>query len=350
MANVKDGSSSLPIVLFTYPQSVVGRRMDWYLTLREIPYVHCTVDNKMPRPVLSRLNVQYRRIPVLAIGRDIYCDSREQIQMLETLWTESPRLGADPKTQSYQKGVERLMENWAFDGGVFWRTASMIPGDALLVQDPKWVDDREEMTGRRFTKEGMQAGLPDALAHTRLHLQIVEDCLLADGREWIAGGKEPSLADVHIGWAFDWMLRPSKLMGMRDVYPDLLNEKNYPRTFKWIERIGKAVEDARKRNGNLKVLTDDEAVKMIENSGYYELEHLEIDEKDPTGLKKGQETDIFPTDMASGFVHRDSGKLVGLTVNSVTVQTKTTGGAEVRIHYPRTNIKVAEAVKKGPNL
>lgn len=347
MTGENDNHSHSPIILFTYPESVIGRRMDWYLTLRGIPYVHCTVDNKMPRPVLARLNVQYRRIPVLAIGRDIYCDSRVQMDTLEKLWTDSPRLGADPQNEKerFQRGVEKLMETFAFDGGLFWRTASLIPPDTTLVHDPKWLDDREEMTGRRFTAEGQKAGLTDGLASTRMHLQLVEECLLGDGRAFIAGEK-PGLGDVHLGWAFDWMLRPKERIGMRHAYPDLLNERKYPRVFAWIERINKAVEEARERSGPLKVLNDKDVVKTIEESGYYEPAHLAFDNEDPTGLKEGQETDIYPTDMASGFVHRDRGKLIGLTVNSVTVQTKTMDGVEVRIHYPRQNIKVAKATTR----
>lgn len=338
-------TDSNPIILFTYPESVIARRMDWYLTLRGIPYVHCTVDNKMPRPVLSRLNVQYRRIPVLAIGRDIYCDSRAQIETLERLWTQSPKLGADPVTQPYERGVEKLMETFAFDGGLFLRTATLIPPDAPLLGDPKFLADRAPMIGGMFTAEGRKAGLPDGLAATRMHLQLVEEWLLGDGRPFIAGEK-PGLADVHLGWAFDWMLRPKERLGMKHVYPVLLNEEKYPRMFAWIERINKTVEEARKPDGPLKVLSDDEAVRTIEKSGYFEPNELVMDGEDPTGLKKGEETDVYPTDMPTGFVHRDSGKLVGLSVNSATVQTKTTGGVDVRIHYPRQNIKVAKATSR----
>ena len=98
---------SPPIVLFTYPESVVGRRTKWYLMLRGIPYHVHEVDNKMPRPVLDRLGVHYRRIPVMAVGRDIYCDSRCIIDHLERLYDKMPKLGFDQKDKPFEYGKSR---------------------------------------------------------------------------------------------------------------------------------------------------------------------------------------------------------------------------------------------------
>lgn len=343
--------STPPIILFTYPESVVGRRMDWYLTLRNIPHYHCRVDTKMPRPVLARIGVHYRRIPVLAVGRDIYCDSRCIIDHLERLYTDVPKLGHDAASQPYEQGLERILENWAFDGGLFMRTAQMIPPDAALMLAKEWIADREELSGRSFNTESMRAGLPDALSHARLHLQIVEDNLLADGREWLSGKATPGLSDVHVLWIFDWMMRSKKMMGMRNAYPELLNEKNYPRTIAWCDRMEAAFLAAREKHGAPKQLSNDEVVSMIEQAGYWEPEQLPIDETDPTGLKRGDETDLIALDSASatGIKRRDVGKLAGLTVTCATVSTKTKNDVDVRIHYQRANVRVAKA-GDGPRL
>ncbi|KAF2105076.1 glutathione s-transferase-related protein-like protein [Rhizodiscina lignyota] len=329
------------LLLFTYPESVVGRRLDWYLTLRRIPYVHCEVDNKMPRPVLERLGVHYRRIPVLAVGRDLYCDSRCIIQTMEDLYPKTQRLGADPKQRPFDAGIQKLLENWAFEGGVFMKTAMLISPDAKLVQDPSWLEDRYQLSGFRFSKEAMEQIRPDALAAARMHLDIVENMLLGDGREWISGGEEPGLADVHVGWPFDWMLRDPEKMGMKHAYPELLNEQKYPKMFAWIDRLNRFMEEKRKEQGELKMLSSDEAVKLIENSSLFEHEELDIVEWDPTGLKKGAEVDLFATDVPNGFQNRDTGELIGLTAGRVTVKAKTKDGIDVRIHYPRINIKIA---------
>ena len=62
----------------------------------------------MPRTVLGQLGVKYRRIPIMAIGKDIYCDSRLMIEKLEELYPEG-RLGSK---EPFEQGVEYLVENW----------------------------------------------------------------------------------------------------------------------------------------------------------------------------------------------------------------------------------------------
>lgn len=244
--------------------------------------------------------------------------------------------------------MERILERWAFDGGLFGRTAQLIPKDASLALSKEWLADRAELTGIKFDAESLQKTLPDALAHARLHLQIVEEDLLADGRKWLSGGDEPGISDIHILWIFDWMMRPKERMGMKHAYPWLMNEQNYPRTIAWVERMEERFKAARNKNGAPKQLSDDEVVEMIENSGYWESEQLVIDENDPSGLRRGDETDLIALDSAptTGVSRRDVGKLEGLTITTAVVGTKTKTGVPVRIHYQRTNVRVAKAGDK----
>jgi len=333
--------SITPVILFTYLESVVGRRTEWYLSLRGIPYQKCRVDSKMPRPVLDRLDVHYRRIPILAVGRDIYCDSRCIIDHLERLYPSLPCLGSD---KLYERGIERILESWVFDGPPFMRTASLITPDASLVQDQAWLDDRAELTGRQFSAEGLSAGATDALCHARLHLRIVEEELLADGRRWLSGGEQPGLADIHLLWVFDWMWRPKELMGMAHAYPLLLNEQQYPKVVAWIRSMDEAFNAAQRSIPNVWV-TDNEAVDLIESSQYFEPKVLPVDPKDPVQLGRGDLVDLIALDSApaTGIARRDVGLLEGLTVTSVAIKTRTNNNVHVRIHYQRANVRVARA-------
>lgn len=299
----------------------------------------------MPRPVFDRLDVHYRRIPIMAVGRDIYCDSRCIIDHLERLYDTVSKLGYDMEKNPHEYGIQQILETWAFDGGLFQRTAQMIPSDASLMQVEEWRADRSELIGVPFNPDGLRQLNPDALAHARIHLQRVEQNLLADGRKWLCGDVGPSVSDVHILWIFDWMMRPKERMGMRHAYPELLNEKNYPKTFAWVERMDDAMESAKEKNGSPQILSDDEVVSLIEQSSYWEPDELVVDGTDPSGLKKGDETDLIALDSApqTGSNRRDVGKLEGLTVTSATIGTKTKNGVDVRIHYQRTNVRVAKA-------
>ena len=98
----------------------------------------------MPRPELSDLlGVTYRRIPVLAIGNDVYCDTSVIATALENRFPSSegygtlfpPRVGSDKADTG---AVMAMMMYWT-DRTVFILGASSISFAKL----PKsFVDDR----------------------------------------------------------------------------------------------------------------------------------------------------------------------------------------------------------------
>lgn len=147
----------------------------------------------LPRPDLAALGVNYRRIPVLSIGRDVYCDTRLILQKLE----EKFPTGALGATGSDQKAIERLLESWTVDSGVFTRAATLIPSDLPAMKDPKFLKDREGFSGRPWKKEALDRARPEALAHIRNCFALLETTLLADGRDWVLQTEKPSLADIE---------------------------------------------------------------------------------------------------------------------------------------------------------
>jgi glutathione S-transferase len=181
------------IILYWYPYSPYGRRVSWYLTLRGIHHASCIQPPILPRPDLEALNVNYRRIPLLSIGRDMYLDSRVIIHKLETLYP-SERLGASaPEHQA----LERLLERWTTDAGVFSRAAQLIPTNLPSVQDGRFRKDREGFARGGFGMEEIERVRPEAVVMIRDCFALLETTILADGREWVFGGGKPSLGDIE---------------------------------------------------------------------------------------------------------------------------------------------------------
>ena len=147
----------------------------------------------LPREDLNALGVKYRRIPVMAIGRDIYCDSRLILLKLEEKFP-SGALGAQ---QPDQKAIEKLLENWTIDGGIFVRAAQSLPAETPILNDPKFTKDREDYSGRSWAKENLNAIRPEGLTHMRDAFVFLETGLLADGRQWVLKTEKPSLADIE---------------------------------------------------------------------------------------------------------------------------------------------------------
>lgn len=294
----------------------------------------------MPRPVLTRLGLNYRRVPVLAVGRDIYCDSRCIIQSLEERYPShnAPKLGVDPDTQPFNHAIEKILEIWIMEL-VFPKTTPLIPLDAFLARGPRWIEDRRQLTGWTINKEILEEKLPDALVGARIQLNLVE-MLLRDGRPWITG-EQPGLSDIHLGFIFDWILRGEGELSAKNAHPELFQDKKYSTVMDWNARLTSLVAE-KKKQAPIERLTDCQTVKLIEESEFWEDEELEILDWDPTNLEKGTEIDLMTTDVPSGFQNRDTGRLVGMTANRVTITGETQNNINVRIHYPRTNVKAAK--------
>lgn len=129
----------------------------------------------------------------MSIGRDVYCDTRLILQKLEERYPD----GALGASQPDQKAVEKLLEKWTIDGGVFARASQLIPPEMPLLKDPKFKKDREEYTGRSWAMSDVTKMRPEALAQMRDNFDFLETGLLADGREWILKTAKPSLADIE---------------------------------------------------------------------------------------------------------------------------------------------------------
>lgn len=324
-----------PIVLFFYPFSPWSAKITTYLSFRGIPYTECIQPVTLPRPDLNALGVKYRRIPVMSIGRDIYCDTLIMLEKLEELFPYADGAHRMSATKGHNRALEKLLEKWT-DAVVFKYAAAAIPTSNPVMGDKNFTDDREDLWGRDWDAKHQNSLRPEGLANLRRNMEFLEHDLLEDGRDWVLAGDQPTLSDIHAAWIFIW------LVDMDDALPkDVFGAKNFPKAHAWFERYKKAVEKAKEGNkGNVKELSGPETVKQI-SEGPFGDRNPAVDPLDPTGLKQGDWVQGWPTD--TGFNHRDVGKLVGLTSQESVIATKAESGAEIRIHHPRWQFIVEPA-------
>ncbi|EAQ92399.1 hypothetical protein CHGG_00634 [Chaetomium globosum CBS 148.51] len=180
-------------------------------------------------------------------------------------------------------------------------------------------------------------------------MALLEDTLLADGREWVLGGggggdgggsegarKGPTLADIEAVWVLHWMIGiPGALFDAGYV-----SAERFPRVYAWVARFQAAV-GAAKAGVVVKGMSGEEAAVVLkgqrEGVGYFEKEG-EVDAADPIvkvyGLEKGSRVEVWPTDSGAG--HRDQGCLVSLDAEEIVWETD----AGVRVHAPRHGFRV----------
>lgn len=149
------------------------------------------------------------------------------------------------------------------------------------------------------------------------------------------------LTRVIAVWPFHW------LKGLKGALPgDYISANQFPKVFAWIERFDKTVKAAVEKRGKPKTLKGQEAIAQISRSDYAEPE-VSVDTNDPSGLRKGQDVEVWPID--SGFNHKDRGRLVGLTRSEIVIESKTRDGQPVRVHAPRHGFRV-RGIGKSSNL
>lgn len=180
----------------------------------------------------------------------------------------------------------------------------------------------------------------EALTAVRDAVEMMEDTILADGRDWVLGTETPGLGDVEGVWVFHWLL--SDKYGIKGAMYDAeaVNEKKFPRVFAWVRRFEGYIEGLPKvEQGKV---SGEEAKGLILGGGGSAGGDgsVEVDATEPVvkalGLKKGDEVEVWPTD--SGSNHRDKGKLVGMSKREVVWETE----KGVRVHAPRRGFRVVK--------
>lgn len=107
----------------------------------------------LPRPELSaQLGVTYRRIPVLAIGSDVYCDTNLIAAVLERRFPPArgfptlfpARAGAAGRADT---GLARALVRYWSDGQLFYLLADSLPYARF---DVKFIKDRTQVRALRW--------------------------------------------------------------------------------------------------------------------------------------------------------------------------------------------------------
>lgn len=321
-------------ILFHYSSSIYSHRVLWYLWLRNIAYDECIQSPVMPRPDLESIGVGYRKIPILSIGKDIYCDSRLIIAKLEARY---PNSDLSPSTPA-EAGTRKLLENWAVDGGIFANAVKVMPFwiDSGALQNKVFLDDRQKLSnGWRMTKESMEAGRPDGLQHIRQAFEVLETTFFADGRDWILGTKGPSVADIEAVWPFEWMLVDRN---MKDCLPkEGFGEERYPKVYAWVKRFMDIVGEKKKGCETPTTLVGEDMTKKT-MSATGARDDIGFIEDDPLGFKRGDHVEIYPSDY--GQIGKSVGVLVGLSTNEVVIE----NDKGLYLHFPRWNFSIRKTV------
>lgn len=264
----------------------------------------------------------------MAIGRDIYLDTRLMIARLEELFppsSEHPALSTKETA-----GLGNLLQSLAIDVSMFREVAKNIPSHFALIKDKKFQKDRATFFPPSSLKTDVKMIRPEAISNMR-HLFDVVESLFADGREWVGGTSQPTLADMEGLWPLDWFisdLQPSK---------EHFSEAIYPGVYAWRTRFRSAIASAKDQTQKAVRVKGEQATSLVTSSKFTDHD-LVIDANDPLKLKEGTIVELFPLD--SGHTHQDRGRLIKLTKDEVAIALQSKSGVEVHVHAPRWQFRV----------
>jgi glutathione S-transferase len=278
------------VILYRYDASPFSVKIDNILLLKNVSHHRVDVAMVPPRPEITELlGVGYRRIPILAIGNDVYCNTSLIASALERRFPASngygtlfpARQNANPDT-----GMIKAFSQFYADQTLFNFASSTLPWEKL---PSKLVNDRSALRGVELNPQYLAALRPHSISTLSSHLALLEE-QLSDGRDWLFDTTSPSLADVSVHFVYLW-IKPFRTI------ENLFDPKKVPNTLQWMDRLSQFIE-RKKTTVSHTILKGDEAARVIASSQFEPYDVVGFDEVEAKrlGLRFGSVVGVSPTD------------------------------------------------------
>ena len=167
------------LILHHYDLSPFSEKVRLTMGYKGLSWHSVEVPIWPPRPELTPLTAGYRRVPVLQVGADVYCDTLLILRELDRRHPE-PTLYPDEQT-----GLNAALSQWV-DGACFMPAAALttsIIGDTLPAE---FLADRIAFMKHDFSREASLRDLPVSRQRMHAALGVLAD-LLKDGRPFLLG-------------------------------------------------------------------------------------------------------------------------------------------------------------------
>jgi glutathione S-transferase len=298
------------LLLHQYDTSPFSEKVRKVLAHKRLAWGAVEQPSIMPKPDLVPLTGGYRRIPVLQIGADVYCDTQLIVRVLEQRYPE-PTIFADGEAtaQAWNLWADRLL---------FMPVVAVVFADIGQFVPAAFIDDRSKMMpGRNFADIPKLA--PAAREQVRALVATVE-AQLADERPWLQGAAF-TLADAACYHPL-WFLR---------VAPGgqaLLGE--FPRVAAWMTTLEAMGQGDRRAVSPADALAAARDAEPMASSG--------VDAREPNGLAEGMDVTVTPDDYGFDPV---AGTLVASSVDEIAIRRSHPAVGTVVVHFPRFGFRVA---------
>nr|MEA2797473.1 hypothetical protein [Phenylobacterium sp.] len=291
------------IILHHYDTSPFSEKVRVMLGVKGLSWRSVIQPVIMPKPELIPLTGGYRRIPVLQIGADVYCDTQVILAEIESRH----------KKPTVIRGADWAVNLWA-DRLFFQATVAVVFGELGEAVPAEFIADREKLSGRAFDLTAMKAAAGPMKAQWRAQAAWIERGLASND---FLGGSTPSLSDIAAYMNVWWLGRAAPATAA-----SLL--AGLTKTLGWRERM-KALGHGRRSE-----MTGAEALQAVAATSPAKAPPLDL--ADLSGLARGAEVIVRADDYGRDPVQ---GRLVAVSAERITIARECGELDLVHVHFPR---------------
>lgn len=302
------------IIFHHYPPSPVSEKVRIVFGIKQLSWREVEQNRLPDRPELFAMTGGYRRIPVMQVGADIYCDTMSILDALEQI---APLPSLFP---SGEHGLPVALSRWTDDSlfKLAVRVALIPLADEL---PPEFFADRARLYfGPSVDVQFERSRMAHTESQLRAHFDWI-DQQLAAGRPYLAG-ESAGYADALV-WYLYWFITERYASANKLFEP-------FEQLSQWASRM-RAIG-----HGQSSPMTPAQALQVARDTSSTTAQSVITN--DPLGLRAGQAVQIsVDADTGEQPVH---GKLHRLSVQSVAITRTDTRCGEVVVHFPRAGYRI----------
>jgi glutathione S-transferase len=289
-------------ILHHYDASPFSEKVRLMFGLKGLAWRSVIQPNIMPKPDLVPLTGGYRRIPVMQIGADVYCDT--QVIMAEIA---ARTVGVD------EGGAAWAVNYWA-DRLFFQATVPVFFAEIGDRLPRAFFEDREKMSGRPFDVAAIKAASTPMRVQWRAQAAWIERAL---GDSAFLAGDAAGLADIA-AYMNVWFLASVAPRVADALLADL------ERVQAWRRRVA-AIGHGRRTEMSTSEALD--VARAAEPAAY-----SDHDPNDPLGLEPGAAVAVMADDYGRDPI---AGVLVAANVERVVIAREDAALGRLHTHFPR---------------
>lgn len=292
------------LILHHYDMSPFAEKIRLSLGLKGLAWRSVQTPMVLPKPDHFELTGGYRRVPVLQVGADIYCDTHLISRVLD-------RIHPSPSLSPAGRQLEEIaFSRWA-------ETTFMMVINAFFgiggIFPPEFIEDRTRTMVPPGTDVSQAAlVLPTKLLQISANLQRIDE-RLADGRPFVFGD-EPCVADFS---AF----HPIMMLGGHARTAELFAP--YPNISAWMQRVRSI------GHGTVSAMDVSEAIAIARDA---KPAPYAGDPVLPDGMELGTPVVVIHDEYGSGTV---AGELAASDLHEIAVRRQSERAGEIVVHFPR---------------